>query len=365
MNNKWFKMSASGKEAEIGIYGEVGWYPDDAQTFISALINLGDVDRINLHINSPGGSVLDGFAIYNRLIAHKAKITVYIDGWAASIASVIAMAGDEIIAPANTWFMIHNPWVGIGGDADDLARMVEVLEKMKSQIITAYQRHSDRTRDELSDMMDAETWMTATDAIEAGFKFAITGELNVAAKFDPMKYETAPDGAMEIFNKNKTRGKKMWDKIKNILLGKGLGKDADDEAIEAFVEKLIPENGTKLAEVETKLAEFETKLADAEKQAKADISAKDAELVEVKAELEAEKLSRLEMKTKLEDAEKKIKTLTPGLKASDEEDTRSSKEQYLAEVAVHVEAGMSHEQATVKVQRENKELFDAMIKEAN
>lgn len=110
-SNSWFRMQASSNsEADIFIYDEIGYWGVTAKQFVNDLRALGDVTHINLYINSPGGDVFDGIAIYNALKHHGAPITVHIDGLAASMASVIAMVGNPVIMPENTMMMIHKPW---------------------------------------------------------------------------------------------------------------------------------------------------------------------------------------------------------------------------------------------------------------
>jgi ATP-dependent protease ClpP protease subunit len=109
-----------------------------ARQFVSDLQALGDVSHINLHINSPGGDVFEGIAIFNALKFHGAAITVHIDGIAASMASVIAMVGNPVIMPENTMMMIHKPWGFAGGDANDMRDYADLLDKMESVLIPAY-----------------------------------------------------------------------------------------------------------------------------------------------------------------------------------------------------------------------------------
>lgn len=153
----------------MDISGEVGWdfYGDawDAGYFNEQLKNLGEVNLIELHINSPGGNVFDGIAIYNALVQHPATIHVYVDGIAASIASVIAMAGDKIYMPSNTMLFIHEPWMYTAGNADDLRKDADMLDKNKDAIVNSYLRHLKGTSDSISEMMKEETWMTAQEAV--------------------------------------------------------------------------------------------------------------------------------------------------------------------------------------------------------
>lgn len=167
-------------KAEIFVYDEIGGYGIQATNFIQDLENLGEVEQIDLRISSPGGSIIEGNVIYNAIKRHPANVTVYIDGMAASMASVIAMAGDEIIMADNALLMIHNPWTVSIGDSEQLRKDAELMDKMKSAIINAYGR-SNYSEEELEELMNSETWFTANEAIEAGLVDGTTEGIKAAA----------------------------------------------------------------------------------------------------------------------------------------------------------------------------------------
>ena len=184
--NKWFDMSrktdAEGKQssgAEISINDNIGGWGITANDFIAELKDLGDVDEINVRISSGGGSIVEGNAIFNELKRHPAKVITHIDSIAASMASVIAMAGDEVRMAANALFMIHNPWTASIGGAEQLRKDADLLDKMENNIRNSYDR-SNLSVDELSAAMDADTYYTAEEALEAGFIDSI-GDANLAA----------------------------------------------------------------------------------------------------------------------------------------------------------------------------------------
>ncbi len=160
-------------KAEIRIYGVIGdgWLSDVSSEDINReLEGLEDISEIDVRINSPGGGVFAGAAIYNSLKRHKAKINVYVDGICASIATVVAMAGDTINMGKTAMMMIHNPYTqGVVGDAKELRKKAEDLDKLKEMSIGAYLTKVNITREELIEKMDYETWMTADDAKELGF----------------------------------------------------------------------------------------------------------------------------------------------------------------------------------------------------
>lgn len=147
---------------------------------------------IDLHINCPGGNVFDGYAIYNGLLAHIPGVTVYVDGLAGSIASYIAMAGKTIIMAENALFFLHNPNQLIGGNADDMRRAADLLDKCQASIIDAYVRRSKLSREKVTALLEAETWLTAEQAKEMGLADDITPALQMAAHFDMSKFRNAP-----------------------------------------------------------------------------------------------------------------------------------------------------------------------------
>lgn len=153
-----------------------------AAGFRDALKDLGDVKTINLHINSPGGSVFEGIAIYNMLKQNKAHVNIYVDGLAASIASVIAMSGDAIFMPSNSMLMIHNPWTMAVGNASELRKQADDLDKITESSIQTYLNQAGDKLDEetLRQLMDDETWLTAKEAVDYGLATEVI-EANKAA----------------------------------------------------------------------------------------------------------------------------------------------------------------------------------------
>lgn len=179
-------------EARIDIYGEVvpdDWRASDVDTsavsFRNALKDLGEVDTLNVHINSPGGSVYDGVAIFNMLRQHKASVTVHIDGLAASIASVIAMSGDKVVMPSNSMMMIHNAMSVSIGNANDMRKMADDLEKINESVINSYiAKNPELDREYLKVLMDDETWLTASEAYELGLVDVIDEPVAAVASID-------------------------------------------------------------------------------------------------------------------------------------------------------------------------------------
>ena len=181
------KQESKSNTASMYIDGEIvtdEYYDNDtsAAGFRDALKNLGNVKTINLHINSPGGSVFEGIAIYNMLKQNKARINVYVDGLAASIASVIAMSGDAIFMPSNSMLMIHNPWTMAVGNASELRKQADDLDKITELSIQTYLDTAGDKLDEatLRQLMNEETWLTANEAVTYGLATEVI-EANKAA----------------------------------------------------------------------------------------------------------------------------------------------------------------------------------------
>ena len=176
------RQAAAPGVLELYIYGDVegdgyDWLRDEvirsetsANSFREALAAHPQVTQINIYINSYGGSVFEGTAIYNQLKRHPARKTVYVDGFACSIASVIAMAGDEVVMPPNSLMMIHNMWMGAVGNAAELRKAADDLDVINAAGRQAYLAKAGDKLDEavLSAMMDAETWLTAQQCIQYG-----------------------------------------------------------------------------------------------------------------------------------------------------------------------------------------------------
>lgn len=204
-NKKFWNFKAlNEKTGELTLYGEISeysWWGDEItpKQFKEDLDALGDIETLNVYINSPGGDVFAGQAIHSMLKRHKAKVHVYIDGLAASIASVIAMAGDIIYMPRNAMMMIHNPWTFGFGNAMDFRRLADDLDKIRESLIAAYESRSALTKDEIIEKLDAETWLSADDCLEYGFCDEIEDEKQVAACLDKEvlgRYKNTPEGLL-------------------------------------------------------------------------------------------------------------------------------------------------------------------------
>ncbi len=187
--------------SEILIYGIVGdsWDGLDAKTLVP-LISAGS-DDLDVRINSPGGYVMEGLAIFNALARAKQggrKITVHIDGLAASMASTIAMVGDEIIMADNSLMMIHNPWDCACGDAKELRAAADQLDRIRDQLVGIYSGQTGLAAEDLIPMLDAETWMTATEALAQNFITSISSAITASAAINvkAFGFRKAPDSPL-------------------------------------------------------------------------------------------------------------------------------------------------------------------------
>lgn len=167
---------------DISLHDEIGLWGVTAADFMREINAHSGVRSINLSVHSPGGSLLDGLAMYNKLKSHPATVYGRVEGIAASAASFVLMAADHIAMPENAFIMIHNArGVGIG-DADELRDIADTIDKMQDSVTTIYEKRTGLPREELKAMMEEETWMNAEDALRLGFIDTITDKVDVAAK---------------------------------------------------------------------------------------------------------------------------------------------------------------------------------------
>ena len=197
------QTSAYGKSGDIFIYGEITKYAweeygeKSAKIFQQELEELGEVELINLYVNSPGGSVFEGIAIHNMLKRHPARIIAHVDALAASIASVIIMAADEIRMPGNSMLMIHNAWTFAIGNSAELRKQADDLDRINQSSIQSYLAKAGDKLDEdkLKEMLDAETWLSADEALSYGLCDVVEEDNNMAASISEdlfAKYKNVP-----------------------------------------------------------------------------------------------------------------------------------------------------------------------------
>lgn len=239
-NKYWEFVNKSDDEADLYLYIEIaswggGYAAHSAQSFKYELDALGDIKTLNIYINSPGGDVFEGTAIYNMLArkAKNCKLNVYIDGLAASIASVIAMAGTKVIMPSNAMMMVHNAWCYTWGNSKELMDTATALSKIDTSIKQSYLNKAGDKLDEdtITNLMDKETWLTAQECLDYGLCDEIISQKQVAAKFDSTilkNYKNVPKSFEEVL------------KSKEVIENKQESKPNDMD-IEAEKAKLLME----------------------------------------------------------------------------------------------------------------------------
>lgn len=204
--------------ADLYFYGDIvsdwmdAWTSEDKYpATIKRFLNDAKGKDLNIYVNSAGGSVFAGMAIYNMLKRHTGYKKVIIDGLAASISSVIALAGDEIEIPSNAYFMIHKPWMSCQGDADDFKSRSEMLDKIEEGIVSVYEENlADGTSvDDIKNMMQEETWMTGKEASEIFNKISVVDSLNVLNCASDIKFKHRP---------NNLENKKVDEELENLAL---------------------------------------------------------------------------------------------------------------------------------------------------
>lgn len=195
MNKKFwqFKPQAASKSADLMLYGPISstsWWGDEVtpREFKKELDALGDIDNLNIHIFSAGGDPFAAHAIHAMLRAHKAYKTVYVEGLAASAASLIVMAGDKVIMYGNSILMVHNPWTLAVGNSVELRKMADDLDKVRDSMVVTYQAKTGLSTEEIITLLDAETWLTAQEAVDKGFADEVAAEKKVAASVRDGKF---------------------------------------------------------------------------------------------------------------------------------------------------------------------------------
>jgi len=232
----------AGKEAEVFLYEEIGFWGVNAKQFADDIKAI-DAEVINLHINSPGGSVFDGTTIFNLLRQHDAKIVAHIDGLAASIASIIALAGDEVRMAQNAFMMIHDPWTLSMGDAVQLRKDAALLDKIGGMLVQTYAGVTHKDDKIIRDWMKAETWFNADEALEAGLVTSVVEATDVnASVFDLSVFAHAPKEILD------TAGTVVCEKptvrdVERILRDAGYSRSEAVAASSSFVDQR--EAGTK------------------------------------------------------------------------------------------------------------------------
>lgn len=195
---------AEDNEAVMYMYGSIGkgWFADISSKEIKNQLAKITAKTIHIHVNSPGGDVFESIAIGNLLKAQKAKIVVHIDGLAASGASVIAMAADEIIMPKNTMMMIHRAWTWAAGNSKDLRKIADDLEKIDAAVTESYTSRFVGERSELERLLADETWLTAEECKTFGFCDKVVDEVDEEEEKPTDEEVSAKDEILNKYSKN-------------------------------------------------------------------------------------------------------------------------------------------------------------------
>lgn len=276
----WFdiKAAASGeKQTDVMIFDEIGLWGVTAKDFATALKAIPEDHAITVRINSPGGSVFDGYAIFNALKSRAASVTTRVEGLAASMASIIALAGSKVTAAANSMLMIHNPMAGGTGDSDDLRKVADILDKLTGQLVGIYAAKSGKSEDEVRAAMDAETWFTAAEAKSWGLVDEVTDGVAAVASFDVSRFRNAPQALAE--RKTGDFDKQLADslsaerdELKAKLEAASAERDTEKHRADALAEQLVKLN-TCASDYAAKLAAAESERDDA----RAELKRRDAE----------------------------------------------------------------------------------------
>jgi ATP-dependent Clp protease, protease subunit len=227
---RWYDFRAQAKGAEVVIYDEIGAFGIPAKGFLDELKGLGPVAELTVRINSPGGSVFDGVAIYNALKRHDAVIRIWVDGIAASIASMIAMAGDEVVMPENAMLMLHDPSGLVMGTAADMRAMAEALDRMKAGMVAAYRDKSGRDDAEIEILMAAETWLSAEEAVDLGLADRLEAPFRMAARFDLSRFRNPPPQLEATLTNSNSQENEMADREKTSPRKAGSDASATSQA---------------------------------------------------------------------------------------------------------------------------------------
>jgi ATP-dependent Clp protease protease subunit len=228
-NRHWYSLKNLGRSLDLFIFGVIGpsFFDDgvSAKPLVEELARNKDVDTINVRINSPGGNVFEGLAIANALASHPATVNVSIESVAASIASIIALAGDHVTMAENALFMIHEAEGCVCGRADDVRKFADLIEKTSGVLALTYVNRTGKAEAEVLEMMAAETWFTAAEALEHKFIDEVTEQARLAACVDPRiaaTFKRAPESL-----KGLVGGPDMVSDVRALPLTAATGKSVD------------------------------------------------------------------------------------------------------------------------------------------
>ena len=261
MNWYSIKNIAEAKQAEVMIYDEIGLYGVDAKSFIEEIKTIPNDTPVLLRINSPGGSVIDGLAIYDAVSRMPQKVTARIEG--------IALAADEVVMSENSLYMIHNVWGGEVGESGDLRKAADLMDKMGERLVSIYMSKTGKSEDVIRSWMNKETWFNSQEAVEAGFVNAVEAPIKMAAKFDINKYDyknkSLVNNLFNNENKKENQMEKEFENLKSFISELFNKKDEvkevkildNDEVVEKMgaLEESIEESNKAILELNGKIVE--------------------------------------------------------------------------------------------------------------
>ena len=190
-SKEWYSVKAEQDIPEVFIFDAIDIWGVDAESFVKEVAAI-DADQIRLRINSPGGNVFDGAAMISAIRNHRATVEARVEGVAASMAAVLAVAADEVVMSEEAMMMMHPPWALVVGNADDMRGMADTLDKIDDNHLGIIARKAGRDVDDVREEIGQELWMNAEEAVKWGFADSIGGHAEVAARFDMSCYNHTP-----------------------------------------------------------------------------------------------------------------------------------------------------------------------------
>ena len=256
-DSPWYLIKDAKQEedrAEIFIFDEIGFFGVSAQDFIKELKEVKAKD-IDLRINSPGGAVFDGMAIFNAIKRHPSNVVVHIEALAASIAGVIAMAGDEINMAQNSHLMIHSAWSFVIGNASEMRKEADLLDRVDKTIADIFIDRTGEDAEIIHALMDDETWFLADEAVEMGFADNVTGASEAENHFDLTIFDHTPTELQMVPVKEKVFENKFTKRaMEKTLCDVGL----TNRQARAFVSGGYKAAGLRDADHQKKIKEYES-----------------------------------------------------------------------------------------------------------
>ena len=366
MPDDWISFKAQGSTADIWILDEIGGWGLWDSEFLEEFRAL-DADEVIVHINSPGGDVSTGITIGNMLRFSPVRSVARIEGVAASIAALVAVAADRTEIADNASMFVHMPTGGVWGEADELRQRAEWLDSVAESIIGTFARKSGKTSDELRPLFEAGTWLNAQEAVELGFADGITEPVQMAASLTRGALTRIPEYAAGWFASTNTEKENMSDERKpdeaegaeSTEQAPGAADEGSDEWQEGF-------DAGKLAAEQTAKAELATEHAGAQAEWTSQLDAVNAELEQSRKDLKAKTALCETVTATVGKLSARVDAMTAGLgfQASGAGEL-TPPDSYWAGVDTLVSQGMEKDAAIDKVRKEWPELHKAMVAEAN